>query len=183
MPDTLISRSAYENDARSVAASLLGQVLMSTVGGRRVGCIITEVEAYLGPEDPGSRASMHRRGRIVERLRGPPGVTLVYGVHGHWMLNIVAHPPGGWGAVLIRSCKPLTPIKPVPVGPGRLTRALGISREHDGVPVYDPSSPVRVIRGPGARRIARSHRIGIRRDLEEPLRYCIEGSRFISVKC
>ncbi len=178
-----LPRNFYERDPRTVAADLLGHVL--AVDGQRAGlkCLITETEAYLGPEDPGSRASMHRGGRIVERLRGPPGIILVYGVHGHWMLNIIAHPSGGWGAVLLRSCEPLTPMDPLPVGPGRLTRALGIDRRFDGVPVFQEDSPVRVLAGPGANRIARSRRIGLKRDLEEPLRFCLEGSRYISVRC
>lgn len=183
MEGGILPEEFYWRDPRRVALELLGNLLERSLPGRLIRCIITEVEAYLGPEDPGSRASMHRAGRIVERLRGPSGVTLVYGVHGNWMLNIVAHPPGGTGAVLLRACEPLDTGIGSTLGPGRLTRALQVDRSLDGIPVYESGSPLRVRWRPGPRRVARSRRIGLRRDLDEPLRFCIAGSRYVSRRC
>ncbi len=183
MGGEVIGEEFYWRDPRIVALELLGNVLERALPGRVLRCVITETEAYLGPEDPGSRASMHRRGRIVERLRGPSGITLVYGVHGNWMLNIVAHSPGGIGAVLLRACEPISPGLGNTLGPGRLTRALRVDKSLDGVPVYICNSPLRVLRGPGPRAVARSHRIGLRRDLDEPLRFCDAGSRYLSRRC
>lgn len=171
-----------------VAIELLGSVLVRRSGVNVKSCRIVETEAYYGPWDPASRASRHKRGRIVERLKGPVGVLLVYGIHRQWLTNIVAHEPGEWGAVLLRACEPLQGIPPdiPPKGPGRLSKALDIDRSLDGTPVYTITSPLQVIRpvGPtGEKRVVRSKRVGVTRDLEEPLRFCLEGSPYLSRPC
>ena len=174
----------YERDPAAVAVGLLGARLVRVLGGRRLSCIIVETEAYYGPEDPASRASRHRRGRIVERLRGPPGVALVYGIHRQWLLNIVAHPPGGWGAVLIRACIPGEGLEGARMnGPGLLTRAMRVDRSLDGVPVYREDGPLRVERGVEPSGVCRDHRIGVSRDLPVELRFCVAGSRYVSRPC
>jgi DNA-3-methyladenine glycosylase len=103
------------------------------------------------------------------------------------MLNIVAHTPGSIGAVLIRACEPLRLLNNIPPkGPGRLSRALGIDKSLDGVPVYRKESPLTVhdsgilVRGS---MISRSKRVGLKEDLEEPMRFCIRTSPYVSVKC
>ncbi len=178
----------YERDPSDVALQLLGVLIARRLEGKVMLCRIVEVEAYYGPWDPASRAAKHRRGRIVERLRGPVGLTLVYGIHRQWLVNIVAHEPGGWGAVLLRACEPVEGIPPdkPPKGPGRLTRALRIDKSLDCVPVYDAGSPLQIIGPPGppeGREVSRSHRIGVTRDLDVPLRFCLADSRYLSVPC
>lgn len=174
----------YERDPAVVAVDLLGARLVRVLGGLRLSCIIVETEAYYGPEDPASRASRHRRGRIVERLRGPPGVALVYGIHRQWLLNIVAHPPGGWGAVLLRACMPGEGLEGARMsGPGLLTRALRVDRSLDGVVVYREDSPLRVEKGIGPVEMCRGYRIGVSRDLPVGLRFCVAGSRYVSRPC
>ena len=181
-----LPREAYARDPAEVAVLLLGAVLARILPRGEARCRIVETEAYYGPEDPASRASRTTRGRIAERLRGPPGLTLVYGIHRSWMLNIVAHPPGGWGAILIRACEPLKGLGESDTrGPGKLARSLRIDKGLDGVPVYEPSSPLRVLPGkpPGPGGVAASHRIGVRRDLPRPLRFCIKDSPYLSRPC
>jgi DNA-3-methyladenine glycosylase len=63
-------------------------------------------------------------------------------------------------------------------GPGRLCQALGITREHDGLPLDRPpfelrerTEPVQVLAGA---------RVGITRATELPWRYAEAGSRFLS---
>ncbi len=188
----IIPREFYERDPRRVARELLGAIIERALPtGQEKRCVIVEVEAYLGPEDPASRASKHRRGRIVERLWGPVGVTLVYGIHTHWMLNIIAHEPRGWGAVLLRACRPLdwepSQGRCPGAGPGRLTRYLLVDRGLDGIPVYELESPLRITRSPPylgcVEAVGESHRIGVRSDLSEPMRYCVLGDPCVSVRC
>lgn len=172
-----LPKEFYKRSPDHVAVDLIGRIIMSRVLGVEKSCVIVETEAYHGPWDPASRASMHRRGRIVERLRGAVGVTLVYGIHRQWLLNVVAHPPAGWGAVLLRACEPLSPGQPPPRGPGRLTRYLSVDRRLDGVPVYDPKSLLLVLeaRIDGVR-ITRGWRVGVRRDMPLKQRFCLEGT-------
>ncbi len=168
----LLPRSFYERPADVVAVEMLGKVLKAHGrAGVRL-CRISEVEAYFGPCDPASRARRGRRGRIARALHGPPGLSLVYGMHRQWLLNIVAHPSWMAGAVLIRSCIPMEPVEGDPRGPGRLTRYMGIDRGMDGLPVYDPGSPLQVLDdGYKPSRVFRGSRIGVREDLELPLRF------------
>lgn len=113
---------------------------------------ITEVEAYGGPEDPGSHA---RRGptprsRIMFGRAGTAYVYLSYGVH--HCLNVVAGPVGTGAAVLIRAGRVVdgtstarqrrtssqrrrrTPLPDhrLASGPGALGQALGIELSHNG---------------------------------------------------
>ncbi|MEB3780129.1 MAG: DNA-3-methyladenine glycosylase [Desulfurococcales archaeon] len=166
----------------------MGAVIVRRIHNSTRLCRIVETEAYYGPWDPASRAYRHRRGRIVERLRGPVGVLLIYGIHRQWLVNIIAHEPGDWGAVLLRACEPLegTPLDTPPKGPGRLSRALLIDKSLDGIPVYDPGSPVQVTKLMDDQtevRVVRSKRVGVTMDLKEPLRFCLEGSKYLSKPC
>ncbi len=87
--------------------------------------MITEVEAYCGPDDRASHASrgMTPRNRV---MFGPPGFWYVYLCYGvHWMLNLVTGVEGYAAAVLLRGIEDVA-------GPGRLTRLLGIDKSFDG---------------------------------------------------
>lgn len=153
LPRTFAARAPI-----TVARALLGQLLVHQQGRRtRVGRIV-ETEAYLGPHDLACHASKGRTPR-TEVMFGPPGhayVFLVYGMH-HCVNVVVGH----GAAVLIRAIEPLDGFEPSARGdgPGRLTRALDITRAHDGLPLDRP--PVFLAPGTAPRRIARSPRIGV----------------------
>jgi DNA-3-methyladenine glycosylase len=125
---------------------MLGKVLVHRVGRTELTGCITEVEAYLGPDDLASHAARKtsRRARI---MFGPPGVVYVYLVYGmHHCLNLVTETEGTAGAVLIRAIEPLDgiaqmrhnrgkdlPDRKLTNGPGKLCRALGIDLTHNGI--------------------------------------------------
>ena len=92
-----------------------------------------ETEAYLGPDDLASHASKGRT-RRTEILFGPAGRAYVYLIYGMYeMLNVVAGDEGEAQAVLIRAAKPLNGWKADLSGPGRLTRAIKITRAENGL--------------------------------------------------
>ena len=159
MPD----RGFYERPPDEVARSILGKLM--DVSGRL--CRIIEVEAYLGFSDPASR--VRKCDKVGRRLYDEPGRVMLYSIHGHLMINIIAHPDWMPGSVFIRGC--IVDGKTV-LGPGRVSRVLSFTRDYDRVPVYDPKSPVRVIEdGVRPSSIVALHRVGVREDLEIPLRF------------
>jgi DNA-3-methyladenine glycosylase len=86
-----------------VAPKLLGMVLRSTSDEGTVAVRLTEVEAYDGPNDPGSHAYRGETARTAVMF-GPPGFLYVYFTYGmHFCMNVVAGPDGTPSAVLLRA--------------------------------------------------------------------------------
>ena len=179
MNDGLLStpplpRSFYAHSPDNVARDLLGCVL---VHGGRAGRIV-ETEAYLGRGDPPSHSHRGLTKR-TQVLFGPPGHAYVYLIYGmHECLNIVTQPEGQPGCVLIRALEPLHGVEAATNGPGRLTRAMGITREHYGADLT--GGPLRVLYGTHAESIAYGSRIGIGLYPDLPLRFWLSGNVFVS---
>jgi len=181
----------YDRRPDTVARELLGKLIITRVNNHVTGGLITEVEAYFGVEDPASRAA--KPGKIGEAMYRPPGKTLIYMVHGNWLLNIVTSSDEA-GAVLIRSIEPLIGIETMYVrrgvtkkrllttGPGRLTKALGIDATLDNVEVYIENGVIEVKHylDFSEAEIGRSGRIGVSKDLREPYRFYLINSRYVS---
>jgi DNA-3-methyladenine glycosylase len=158
LPGARLGPGFYARDARIVARALIGAHL---VCGDRVGRIV-ETEAYRGPSD----GACHARAGLTRRtatLFGPPGrayVFLVYGMHD--CFNVVCLAEGAGHAVLVRGLEPVAGLgrEARTDGPGRLTRALGITRADDAV---DLVSSARLWLAPRARRprINASARVGV----------------------
>ncbi|MDX2015948.1 MAG: DNA-3-methyladenine glycosylase [Myxococcaceae bacterium] len=154
---TPLPRAFSARDTVLVARALLGQLLVHEVdGARRVGRIV-ETEAYLGPHDLACHSSKGRTAR-TEVMFGPPGHAYVFLVYGmHHCVNVVT---GNGAAVLLRALEPLEGLTGHRTdGPGRLTRALGLTRAHDGLPLDE--RPLYLARGVPVRRIGTSARIGV----------------------
>jgi DNA-3-methyladenine glycosylase len=131
-----LSRPAVE-----VAPLLLGAHLI----GRGVVVRITEVEAYLGEEDPGSHAFRGLTPR-TSTMFGAPGHLYAYFTYGmHVCANVVCSPDGAASAVLIRAGEVVEGVdlarerrttsksdRDLASGPARLTVAAGISLADNG---------------------------------------------------
>jgi DNA-3-methyladenine glycosylase len=128
-------------------------------------------------------------------LFGEPGHAYVYLIYGMYeCLNVVAEPKGSAGCVLIRAVEPLEGIarmrrrrhpgtrgvEGLANGPGKLTLALGISRRHNGADFTKGPLTIHQPAGAEAVRIGVSPRIGIRHCADWPLRFFIQGNRFVS---
>jgi DNA-3-methyladenine glycosylase len=122
---------------------------------------LTEVEAYDGPNDPGSHAFRGLTPR-TSIMFGPPGGLYVYFSYGmHWCANLVCGSEGTASAVLLRAGEVVGGLdlarhrrgavtdRDLARGPARLTQALGLSREHNGLDVTAGDSPVSVVLPPG----------------------------------
>jgi DNA-3-methyladenine glycosylase len=122
---------------------------------------------------------------------GPPGRAYVYRSYGiHWCLNFVCEDEGSAAAVLIRALEPTTGLEVMrdrrnveeerllASGPGRLCQALGVTRDHDGLPLDAPPFEVRPPEAPAE--VVAGMRIGISVATDAPWRYAEAGSRFLS---
>ncbi len=184
-------RDFYRRDSREVARELLGKILLCDGRGGR----IVEVEAYCGPDDPGSHAYRGRTRRNATMF-GPPGGLYVYFIYGmHWCANAVCGEEGEPGAVLIRALAPTQGLEEMRrrrararhqrdlcSGPARLCQALGIDGRHDGgdlvtgdrgVGVFDDGTPP-------PRRPGQSRRIGLSAGVEHPWRWFVAADPNLS---
>lgn len=130
VPNAVLDHAFYARDALIVARALIGTTLVHVTREGVRAVRIVETEAYRGPTD----GACHARVGLTKRTRtllGPPGhayVFLIYGMHD--CFNVVCLRDGGGHAVLIRGGDPLVGIDASTRadGPGRLARALGITR-------------------------------------------------------
>ena len=180
-----LGRDFFARSVHDVAPDLIGCTLL--VDG--VGGTIVEVEAYDG-SDP---ASHGYRGETKSNrsMFGPPGRAYVYRSYGiHWCLNLVCEDEGVAAAVLVRALAPthgvdlmrkrraVDDVRRLCAGPGRLCQALGVTREHDGLPLHRP--PFAVLSRRDAVDVVSGPRVGISRATELPWRYALARSPYVS---
>lgn len=138
-----LPREFFARHALSVAPELLGLILVHKTAEGTTAGIITEVEAYVGPEDRACHAYNGRRTKRNEVMYGPPGFSYVYFTYGmHYCFNVVVAQEEVPHAVLVRSLEPVFGIElmlkrrrgklPLTKGPGRLCQAMGIGRQENG---------------------------------------------------
>ena len=197
-----LSREFFNRDAITVARELLGKLLIRREGGKLLAGRIVEDEAYLGALDPAAHAYNGRTARNAV-LFGPPGHAYVYFIYGnHYCTNVSCMPEGDAGGVLLRALEPVfgitemaklravvlsepprtSQLRLISSGPGRMSEALGITRQRDnGKDLTDARSDLWVADdGSRVERIATSKRIGIKKAIDEPLRFVIAGNPFVS---
>jgi len=181
----VIERDFFARSVHEVAPDLIGATLLvDGVGGR-----IVELEAY-DQEDPASHGYRGRTARNASMF-GPAGHAYVYRSYGvHWCLNLVCGEENTAEAVLIRALEPTAGIdaqrarrrtedvRALCSGPGKLCEALGITGEHDGLPL--DRLPFRLEARDDIPKIVTGPRIGITRATELSWRYALGGSPFLS---
>ncbi len=192
----VLKRSFYERDTRIVALELIGKILVFRNGNKEFRGEIVETEAYLGATDPASHAFRGPTPRN-QVMFGPPGVSYVYFTYGfHHCLNVVTEKDGTAGAVLIRALEPISDMEEIKKrrsgirnmadftnGPGKLTQAFGMTREHSGIDLTGKNKLCLEEGGEAQfKRIGVSPRIGIREAKDILFRFFDEDSSFISRK-
>jgi DNA-3-methyladenine glycosylase len=157
------------------------------VGGR-----IVETEAYTDAEDAGSHSYRGRTPRNFLMFEEPARL-YVYFIYGnHYCANIVAHPPGRAGAVLVRALEPLWGLprmlerrgqgreNQLTNGPGKLCQALAIDKTYNGQRLGDLILPASGADKLGE--IGQSVRIGLKPGKGEhlPWRFFLKDNRWVS---
>jgi DNA-3-methyladenine glycosylase len=129
-----LGRDFYSRDARTVARALLGTYLVHAPrGGVARAVRIVETEAYCGPKDLACHAKVGLT-RRTRTLLGEPGHAYVFLIYGMYeCFNVTCRKAGTGHAVLVRGGEPVLGIEHGvrADGPGRLSRALGITRSDD----------------------------------------------------
>lgn len=137
----MFDRDLLAAPATEIAPRLLGALIV--VDG--VAVRLTEVEAYLGEEDPGSHA-FRGPGRRNAVMYGPPGHLYTYFTYGmHVCANVTCSPAGRASAVLLRAGEVVSGVDAARArrttsrsdddlarGPARLCVALGIGLTDGG---------------------------------------------------
>ena len=200
----ILSREFFNRDPVTVGRELLGKLLIRREGGRLLAGRIVEDEAYLGADDPAAHAYVGLTPRNAV-LFGPPAHAYVYFIYGnHYCLNVSCMPEGVGEGVLLRAMEPIFGLEamalsrglelPEPArtsqlrllssGPGRMSEALGITRARDNNKDVTSRRSDLWFADDGYRpeRIAATPRIGIKKAVEQPLRFVIAGNPFVSVK-
>ncbi len=187
-----LPRDFYERDTSTVARELLGKVFIHRTSEGLTSGNIVEVEAYYGKRDLASRAS-RKRTRLNEIMWWRGGLAFVYSIHAHELFNVTTEREGVPGSVFIRALMPLEGVElmrqrrqisdelELMSGPGKLTRAMGITREHHGLDLTNSKSELTIIEGRVEQfKIRDSHRIGVSADLKRKLRFFVQGNPFVS---
>ncbi|GHG94314.1 putative 3-methyladenine DNA glycosylase [Comamonas sp. KCTC 72670] len=180
-----LPESFYARPALVVARELLGTLLVvEAAGQRRVGRIV-ETEAYVGEHDLACHAAKGLTPR-TEVMFGPPGVAYVYLIYGmHHCFNVVTDATGVGAAVLVRAVEPLEGLPPGgrTDGPGRLCKALGLTRAHNRHGLCSPALHLRPGTPVPESAVSRGPRIGVDYAgawAAEPFRLWVRDSQHVS---
>jgi DNA-3-methyladenine glycosylase len=199
-----LQRRFYRRDPVTLARDLLGRHLVRVLDDdqRLVGRIV-ETEAYLGVPDLAAHTAGGRRTARNESMYHDGGTAYVYFTYGmHHCMNVVAETADQPTAVLLRALQPLEGVErmrrnragKIPVdrlrdtdlcsGPAKLTQAMTIDRNLDGVDLtsdaqfwIEPGEPV------PADRITTTARVGVAyaKDwADRPLRFYEQDNPHIS---
>jgi DNA-3-methyladenine glycosylase len=182
MSRRLIRRDFFDRQSDVVARDLLDQFIVVRSQTQTLTAKILETEAYGGSDDPASHAFRGRTARS-DIMFGEPGFLYVYLIYGvHWCMNVVTGPSGDASAVLLRAGELSS--KEILLGPGNLTRGLGISGSDNGIDCCGPRSGRVVFETNSAPLneldIGRSRRIGLTKGVERESRYFVGDNAAVS---
>ena len=186
-PSVVIANIDFSADSAVVARQLIGvRVLVHGVGG-----IIVETEAY-DHDDPASHSFGGPSVRNAAMF-GPPARIYIYRSYGiHWCMNFVCREAGHGAGMLIRAIEPtdglatmrqrrgLDDVRLLCAGPGRLGQALGIDLGYTGLPLDQPPFALFAAEPSAQQAVVVGPRIGISKAVEQPWRFGLAGSRFLS---
>jgi DNA-3-methyladenine glycosylase len=191
----ILSKSFFQRkNVVQIAMELLGKTVSTVTNGQITSGLIVETEAY-SFQERGCHAYQNRmteRNRVMFEEGGVAYVYLCYGIHN--LFNVVTNKKDKAEAVLIRSLQPIQgeelmkermqtiSLKRITSGPGKLTKALGIDRTHNGKNLM--SSNIWIEEGIKAKnQIVSATRIGIDyagEDAKLPWRFYLKDNVWVS---
>lgn len=182
----MLKRFFFERDPVTCARELVGcRLTCGSLGG-----IVVETEAYDAEGDEACHTAFRPSARAFVATH-QPGSAYVYFSYGvHWMLNVLVKGRRE-GFVLIRALEPIKGIEEMKraretqdlrqlcSGPGKLTRALGVSGVLHGSD-FCTDANFSFSAGRGNQVTESSLRVGISRAVELPWRFYVAGNPHVS---
>ncbi|MFB6801562.1 DNA-3-methyladenine glycosylase [Peribacillus butanolivorans] len=183
----------YQQPTLVLAKSLLGCLLVKETSEGIASGFIVETEAYMGPEDRAAHSFGNRRTKRTEVMFGKSGMIYTYVMHTHTLVNVVSGGLDKPEAILIRAVEPysglelmherrgLADFRKLTNGPGKLSKALGITMADYGQTFTKP--PLYLASGKKPEHISSGPRIGIGNSGEAkdyPWRFWVTDNPFIS---
>ncbi|MBK5481888.1 DNA-3-methyladenine glycosylase [Peribacillus sp. TH16] len=183
----------YQQPTLVLAKSLLGCLLVKETSEGIASGFIVETEAYMGPEDRAAHSFGNRRTKRTEVMFGKSGMIYTYVMHTHTLVNVVSGGLDKPEAILIRAVEPysglelmherrgLADFRKLTNGPGKLSKALGITMADYGQPFT--KKPLYLASGKKPEHISSGPRIGIGNSGEAkdyPWRFWVTDNPFIS---
>lgn len=179
---------------QKIAQELLGCLLIHDTPDGITSGYIVETEAYLGEVDKAAHSYQRRNTPRLASMYKAAGTIYVYQMHTQNLLNLVVKEKGIPEAILIRALEPAQGLDLMRArrvrngieltnGPGKLSQAMGISKENDGKDISQPPLYLSPNMKKTPQIISVSERIGIPNKDEwttAPLRYTVEGNPFVS---
>lgn len=142
----ILNRDFYIKDGITLAKDLLGKILVKEIDGVLYKGRIVETEAYMGAIDKACHAYNNRRTKRTEAMYREGGYSYIYLIYGMYnCFNVTASIKDNPEAVLIRALEPLDnkdimlkirkvkSEKYIANGPGKLTKALGITSDDNNI--------------------------------------------------
>ncbi|WP_368504299.1 DNA-3-methyladenine glycosylase [Alkalihalophilus sp. As8PL] len=190
----ILPRTFFDQPTIELAQSLLGKILVHETSEGVTAGYIVETEAYKGPDDQAAHSFNNRRTKRTEVMFGANGHCYAHVMHTHCLINVVSGGEGCPEGVLIRAVEPIEGIplmykrrekakrdRDLTSGPGKLTKALAITKEDYGKPFFEP--PLYIAKGKEVVHISTGPRIGIDNSGEAkdyPWRFWETGNPYVS---
>lgn len=193
-----IDRSFFEVPVLELSRKLIGQYIVhEQPPGSSVPYLvarIVETEAYQGPIDRAAHSFSNQPTKRTEVMFKESGLVYTYQMHTHTLMNVVSGAVGIPHAVLIRAAEPIEGLEQMQEnrgekfqlkdwtnGPGKLTKALGITMKYYGH--HWSEKPLFISEGPEVKDIEIGPRVGIGNSGEAadyPWRFFEKGSKYVS---
>ena len=189
-----VDYSFFEVPVLELAENLLGQYIVHEQPEGLLVARIVETEAYQGAIDQAAHSYSNRPTKRTEVMFKEAGLVYTYQMHTHTLMNVVCGPIGTPHAILIRAAEPIEGLEQMKEnrgaqfkmrdwtnGPGKLTKALGITMDYYGH--HWAEKPLFIAEGPGIKELETGPRVGIGNSGEAvnyPWRYFEKGNEYVS---
>ena len=194
----ILNRDFYIKDGVTLAKDLLGKILVKEIDKVLYKGRIVETEAYMGAIDKACHSYNNRRTKRTEAMYREGGYSYIYLIYGmYYCFNVTASIKDNPEAVLIRALEPLDNKdlmlkirkvkreKDIANGPGKLTKALGITSDDNNMDLTLGKNIWIEDDGYIPNKITETTRVGIdyaEEFIEKPWRFYISENNNVSKK-